>query len=341
MDDRGYTVNGLVEFNGEANLAAGNPDKEGLAFGDYDVTEDDTPDGLQPINPFSIRTTDKKDDKGNLTGYTITFKDKVTGQVISTNDISLEQMKDNNIMIKLNLGTFTDKPIEPLNPALTSTATDKSDGDKTLGVGEAQITDKVTASGLKANTTYQLESQPVSKSDGKPLKDKDGKSSLIKQEVKTDQDGNFSVDVTSSVLDTTGLQEKSITLLTKVKDSEGKVVVEDQNYKNNPTETVAVDKADGHTEVQDKEITPETKTVTDRYFYEGLVKGNTYTVKISQAFDHNLNKVIDVDGELTFKAEDTKGTVDVRSRLMPRNMQVIKSHSMKNCIKINQTEGTA
>lgn len=67
----------------------------------------------------------------------------------------------------------------------------------------------------------------------------------------------------------------------------------------------------GSTEVQDKEITPETTTVTDKFFYEGLVKGDTYTVKITQAYDHDLKKVINVDGSLTFKAEDTSGTVKV------------------------------
>lgn len=94
-------------------------------------------------------------------------------------------------------------------------------------------------------------------------------------------------------------------------DEEGNKVVEQNNYKDNPSQTVKVDEADGHTEVQDKEITPETTTVTDKVFYEGLVKDDTYTVKITQAYDHNLKKVINVDGSLTFKAEDTSGTVEV------------------------------
>ncbi|USI69372.1 VaFE repeat-containing surface-anchored protein (plasmid) [Lactococcus petauri] len=308
-DSNGYTKNGLVVFDGKANSLAGNPSKDGIAIGDYLLTEIKTPDGLKPINPIAISVTAKLDKNDVPVSYTATFKDTVTGQQIDKITVEASSLVNNNLMFKINLGMFTDKVKE--QPKVTTTATDKADGDKTLGVGDAQIKDKVILSGLEADTEYTLESQPVSKETGKAIKDKDGKSSLVTQKVKTDKDGNCTVDVTSKALDTTGLQEKELTLLTKVKDKDGKVVVEDNNYKNNPTETVKVDKADGHTKVQDKEITVGTTTVTDKFFYEGLVKGNTYTVKITQAYDHDLKKVIDVDGSLTFKAKDTKGTVDV------------------------------
>jgi hypothetical protein len=273
------------------------------------LTEIKTPNGLKPINPIAISVTAKLDKNDVPVSYTATFKDTVTGQQIDKITVEASSLVDNNLMFKVNLGMFTDKVKE--QPKVASTATDLSDGDKTLGVGDAQIKDKVILSGLEADTEYTLESQPVLKETGKAIKAKDGKSSLVTQKVKTDKDGNCTVDVTSKALDTTGLQEKELTLLTTVKDKDGKVVVEDNNYKNNPTETVKVDKADGHTKVQDKEITVGTTTVTDKFFYEGLVKGNTYTVKITQAYDHDLKKVIDVDGSLTFKAKDTKGDVDV------------------------------
>lgn len=308
-DSNGYTKNGLVVFDGKANALAGNPSKDGIVIGDYLLTEIKTPDGLKPINPIAISVTAKLDKNDVPVSYTATFKDTVTGQQIDKITVEASSLVDNNLMFKVNLGMFTDKVKE--QPKVASTATDLSDGDKTLGVGDAQIKDKVILSGLEADTEYTLESQPVLKETGKAIKAKDGKSSLVTQKVKTDKDGNCTVDVTSKALDTTGLQEKELTLLTKVKDKDGKVVVEDNNYKNNPTETVKVDKADGHTKVQDKEITVGTTTVTDKFFYEGLVKGNTYTVKITQAYDHDLKKVIDVDGSLTFKAKDTKGDVDV------------------------------
>ena len=106
-------------------------------------------------------------------------------------------------------------------------------------------------------------------------------------------------------------QNKDYTVTELVTDEAGNKVVEENNFKDNPSQTVKVDKADGHTEVQDKEIKPETTTVTDKFFYEGLVKGNTYTVKITQAYDHDLKKVIEVDGSLTFKATASSGVVDV------------------------------
>ncbi|MBL3717307.1 VaFE repeat-containing surface-anchored protein, partial [Lactococcus garvieae] len=106
-------------------------------------------------------------------------------------------------------------------------------------------------------------------------------------------------------------QDKEYTVTELVTDEKGNKVVEENDYKNNPSQSVKVAKADGHTEVQDKEISPSSTVVKDKFFYEGLVKGDTYTVKISQAYDHDLKKVIDVDGTLTFKATDTKGVVEV------------------------------
>lgn len=310
-DDSGYDKDGLVLFDGKANTDAGNPNKDGLAIASYLVTETKTPAGLTAINPFLITFTTNRDDASNITGYTAVFKDTVTDQVLATRNVDVKDLVDNNMMFKINLGMFVDKQVKPVKPTVASTATDKADGDKTLGVGDAQIKDKVMLTGLSAVTTYTLESQPVSKDTGKALTDKDGKPSLVSQKINTDKDGNATVDVSSKILDTTGMQAKEITLLTKVKDKEGKVVVEDSNYIDNPSETVKVDKADGHTKVQDKEVKVGTTTVTDKFYYEGLVAGNSYTVKITKAYNHDLSKEIDVDGTLTFEAKDTKGDVDV------------------------------
>ncbi|WP_285011208.1 VaFE repeat-containing surface-anchored protein [Lactococcus garvieae] len=295
----GITTNGVVDF------------KDLLTFGDHEFTEVETPDGLQPINPFTVTHTTNRDKDGNITSYTFVFKDTVTGQIISTNDVDVSHMTDNNIMFNLNLGTFTDKPEEKPTPTITTTAKDKADGDKTLGVGQAQVTDMAQMSNLPASKELNLKGKVVYKDSGKEVKDDKGKAITAEKKFTTDENGSATVQLDFPVINTVKDQNKDYTVTELVTDEEGNKVVEENNYKDNPPQTVKVDEADGHTEVQDKEITPETTTETDKFFYEGLVKGDTYTVKITQAYDHNLKKVIDVDGSLTFKAEDTSGTVDV------------------------------
>ncbi|WP_285142036.1 VaFE repeat-containing surface-anchored protein [Lactococcus petauri] len=297
-DSNGVTTNGIVRF-------------KDIVFGDHLVTEIKTPDGLQPINPFTITHTTNRDKDGNITSYTFVFKDTVTGQIISTNDVDISHMTDNNIMFNLNLGTFTDKPEEKPTPTITTTAKDKADGDKTLGVGQAQVTDMAQMSNLPASKELNLKGKVVYKDSGKEVKDDEGKAITAEKKFTTDENGSATVQLDFPVINTVKDQNKDYTVTELVTDEEANKVVEENNYKDNPSQTVKVDEADGHTEVQDKEITPETTTVTDKFFYEGLVKGDTYTVKITQAYDHNLKKVIDVDGSLTFKAEDTSGTVEV------------------------------
>ncbi|USI64624.1 VaFE repeat-containing surface-anchored protein [Lactococcus petauri] len=309
VDANGYTKNGLVFFDGKANLLAGNPSKDGIAIGDYLLTEIKTPNGLKPINPILISITEKLDKNGAPVSYTATFKDTVTGQQIDKITVEASSLVDNNLMFKVNLGMFTDKVKE--QPKITTTATDKADGDKTLGVGQAQVTDKAKMEHLPASKDFTLTGTVVYKDSGKEVKDDKGKAITASKSFKSDDKGNASVQLDFPTINTVKDQNKDYTVKEVAKDDKGTVVVEENNYKDKPSQSVKVDKADGHTEVQDKEISATTTTVTDKFFYEGLVKGDTYTVKISQAYDHDLKKVIDVDGSLTFKATDTKGTVDV------------------------------
>ena len=295
----GISTNGIVNF------------KDLLIFGDWEFTEVETPDGLKPINPFTVTHTTNRDKDGNITSYSFVFKDTVTGQIISTNNVDISHMTDNNIMFNLNLGTFTDKPEEKPKPTITSTAKDKADGDKTLGVGQAQVTDSVQVHNLSPSTEYNLKGAVVYTGSGKEVRNEKSKGTTAEKKFKTDENGSATVQVDFPVINTIKDQNKEYTVTQLVTDEAGNKIVEENNYKDNPPQTVKVDKADGHTEVQDKKIKPETTTVTDKFFYEGLVKGNTYTVKITQAYDHDLKKVIAVDGSLTFKATASSGVVDV------------------------------
>ncbi|AWN64907.1 cell surface protein precursor [Lactococcus lactis subsp. lactis] len=118
-DSSGVTNNGQVNFT---KIPFGNGVLE-------ELPQDD--DKLQLINPISIVTTTNKDKDGNITGYTVSFTDTVTKQVITTLNVSLDKVTDNSTMFKVNLGTLVDKPVTPVVPTIKTKAHTK-DGDQTI-----------------------------------------------------------------------------------------------------------------------------------------------------------------------------------------------------------------
>ena len=122
-DNSGYINNGLVNV-------------PKLSIGDYllkELPQDN--DNLQLINPISIISDTVKDSDGNITGYTVTFTDTVTKQVITTLDISTDKLVDNSTMFKVNLGTLVDKPVTPVVPTIKTKA-HTADGDQTIEKAE-------------------------------------------------------------------------------------------------------------------------------------------------------------------------------------------------------------
>ncbi|MGF2155443.1 cell surface protein precursor, partial [Lactococcus lactis] len=119
----GFINNGQVNFSN-------------INFGDYlleELPQDN--DKLQLINPISVTTNTNKDKDGNITGYTVEFKDTVTQQVITTLDVPISKTTDNNTMFKVNLGTLVDKPVTPVVPTIKTQAHSK-DGDKIIQINE-------------------------------------------------------------------------------------------------------------------------------------------------------------------------------------------------------------
>ena len=98
VDSNGFTVNGLTVFDGKANEEAGNPSKDGVAIGDYTMTESKTPNGLKPINDVDVSIEDEVDDKGNPLSYTATFTDTVTGQVIDKIKVDASSLTVNHTL---------------------------------------------------------------------------------------------------------------------------------------------------------------------------------------------------------------------------------------------------
>lgn len=141
-DSNGYTVNGLTKFDGEANSKAGNPSKDGIAIGNYTLSETKTPNGLQPINDVDVENTAIKDKDGKITAYQTKITDVETKQVIDDVTTPVEKMKDNNILLNVNLGQLTDKPLTPVVPTIKTKAHTK-DGDQTIQKVEVSKTTPV------------------------------------------------------------------------------------------------------------------------------------------------------------------------------------------------------
>lgn len=122
-DASGFTNNGQVNFSN-------------IVFGNYlleELPQDN--DKLQLINPIAVTTTTSKDKDGKITGYTVEFKDTVTKQVITTLNVPMSKITDNNTMFKVNLGTLVDKPVTPVVPTIKTQAHSK-DGDKIIQINE-------------------------------------------------------------------------------------------------------------------------------------------------------------------------------------------------------------
>jgi hypothetical protein len=297
--------------------------QQDLVYDDWKVYESKGVPGYEDVKPVYIHMeTDREKDLLTISAsYYEDFSKPFSKRTFSLKDSSTSSNPNGDGTVgevtpdipTISLSTlhFNDNPDEKPKPEITTTATDKVDGDKTLGVGQAQVTDLALMSNVGQSQELTLTGKVVYKGSGQEVKDKDGKVITVTQDFMSDENGDAAVRLDFPLIDTRLDQNKEYTVLEQVTDKEGKLVVEENNYKNSVSQSVKVDKADGHTEVQSKALEVGKDTILDKFFYEGLVKGNTYTVEIKQAYDHDLKKVIPVEGRLTFKATDTSGTVDV------------------------------
>ena len=158
-DASGFINNGQVNFSN-------------INFGDYlleELPKDN--DKLQLINPISVTTNTNKDKEGNITGYTVEFKDTVTQQVITTLEVPISKTTDNNTMFKVNLGTLVDKPVTPVVPTIKTQAHSK-DGDKIIQINE--VSEKTPIYDI-ADFTNVLKGDQILSYVHRRVIDKDGK----------------------------------------------------------------------------------------------------------------------------------------------------------------------
>ncbi|WP_196498030.1 VaFE repeat-containing surface-anchored protein [Lactococcus lactis] len=300
--DNGFTTDGLTAFY---NIPLGTtPDKDGY-IARYQIKEIETPKGTKTIVPINVDVKVNLNSDGAPQSYTYKFYWSDTKQVIHEETYSTATLRDDKVLtIRPNLGLIADEVITP--PAIATTAVDEADNDKTLSVGMAVVHDTATVSNLSPNTDYTMTGQVVKTSDGTPKLGKDGKAITSKVSFKSDERGNAIVALNTPAFDTAAEQGEQYTVLETVKDGTGKTVVEDTNWKNNPSETVKVTTPTGKTQVgvDEAPLSAEVVTVTDHYKGSGYVPGTKVKVTISEAYSKELKKTVPVLGTATFTADD-------------------------------------
>ncbi|WP_442773761.1 SpaA isopeptide-forming pilin-related protein [Lactococcus hircilactis] len=190
-------------------------------------------------------------------------------------------------------------------PTLNTTATDHADGDKIIGVGNAQIDDVSVITGLEPNTTYTENAQVVVAGVGTSIT---GKTVDVSIKFTTDADGNATVKLTTPVIDSSKLVGKGATMLETVVDENGTPIVQDHNYKDNAPETVTVATPTGSTQAKVESVNAGLATVDDDYAGSGYVPDTKVTVDVTGIFDHTLGKMLPASGQAIFTA-DAKGNV--------------------------------
>lgn len=320
-DSNGYTVNGLTTFDGAANHAAGNADQDGIPIGDYLLTETTTPDGVSPINPISITSTPNQDSNGNPTSYTVVFKDKGTGQLITTQTIQAKTLTDNDLMFKVNLGSLTDKPVTPVVPTIQTKA-HTADGDQTVEANEVStktpMYDQVTlTNATKGEEQVAQLHRIVTDDSGKTTSDKvvatvnftvddatvKSQENEVQTKVDTSKDNQVSEGSSVTYVWTESLFDAGANTKTATPVAKHDALTDKAETISSPT---------GHTQVSTNAIEAKTnQKLTDTYQATGLTVGQSYTVKVTGAWDQQKGKVVPATGSLTFKATSTSMTVKV------------------------------
>ncbi|MGF2047909.1 VaFE repeat-containing surface-anchored protein [Lactococcus lactis] len=304
----GFTQSGLTAFY---KIPLGTqPDKDGY-IARYQFKEIVTPEGTKTIVPINVDVKLNVNKDGAPESYTYKIYWSDTKQSIYEETYSTAALKDDKVLtIHPDLGLIADEFIT--KPAITTTAVDASDNDETLGVGMAKVKDNAKVVNVDPSTEYTLTGKAVNQSDGSPVLDKSGKQVTSSVKFTTDPRGNASVDLETPEFDTTKLQGKKVTMLETVTDKNGNETVKEDNWKNNPTQTVSVDKVSGSTQVKDCDIKIGTNvTMPDTYHYKGLVVGQKYTVKVTTASINHSDKTIPVNGQVTFTPKASEGDIDI------------------------------
>lgn len=223
--------------------------------------------------------------------------------------ITVVNNKDGSLKIKSQAGLKE-------TPTIHTTATGTNGTKLVLGAGTQKITDTVTYTGLKPNTTYHMYGQFVDQATGEKIDGLNGNTKFTTPKAK-----NGSVNGTVQVhfsADASKFAGKTIVAFeTLYPDNNGKpknsVVATHANIKDSG-QTLTVTKPEIHTTATvdgKKVITPDGKVhVTDVVSYKGLIPGATYTITGNMVNSDNAKQISD-NKVVTFKPTATDGTVNV------------------------------
>ncbi|MCJ7967701.1 MAG: hypothetical protein MUW51_00695 [Lactococcus lactis] len=339
-DSDGFTKNGLVIFDGKANLAAGNANADGLAIGDYLLEETDVPKGTQPINPISVTSTSVLNKDGSPKSYKVVLKDTVTGQQISSTTIEADKLTDNNLMFKLDLGTLTDKPIEKVKPTIETQAKTLDDNQVVDLVEVSEKTpliDTITLTNGELGDKYLgYLHRLVKDKKGEILDDK----VVFDKTVILDAEAveNQKLELTAKVDTTKDAKEKAENTVTYV--WTGELFDDEQDIKvdapkaihddlSNEKQTLTVEKAptikskahtkNGDQKIENAEISIKTP-VYDDIIFTNVEKGDQMVAKLHRIVTDKDNKVTDskvihtinfVIDEFIAKAQETKVQAEI------------------------------
>lgn len=224
--------------------------------------------------------------------------------------ITVVNNKDGSLKIKSQAGLKE-------TPTIHTTATGTNGTKLVLGAGTQKITDTVTYTGLKPNTTYHMYGQFVDQATGEKIDGLKGNTKFTTPKATNGQYVNGTVQVQFSA-DASKFAGKTIVAFeTLYPDSNGKpkdsVIATHANIKDSG-QTLTVTKPEIHTTATadgKKVITPDGKVhVTDVVSYKGLIPGATYTITGNMVNSDNAKQISD-NKVVTFKPTATDGTVNV------------------------------
>lgn len=246
--------------------------------------------------------------------YEFKVIDETTHHVLTDQDIPVSYdptkdglllLDDNNLLGKFNLGQIKDNPIVP--PTLTTNAFDEATNKTTLGIGQVTVGDNVTATNVASVKTL---TGVLVDSSGNPVKDSAGNVIQKSEAVTADNQGNLNTTLVLPAFDDEDAPNAKLTVEETLVDDTGKVLVEDKNYQNNPTETVTVGKVPTFsTQLSDNVIKFGNNVLQDKISGSGYEAGQQVQIKVDGMIDSTMNKVIpatdsavltaDVDGKIS------------------------------------------
>lgn len=300
-DPQGALETGMVEF-------------DHVQAGKYIASETTVPDGETKAHDMEVDILPDGTPNGTPDDYEFKVIDETTHHVLTDQDIPVSYdptkdglllLDDNNLLGKFNLGQIKDNPIVP--PTLTTNAFDEATNKTTLGIGQVTVGDNVTATNVASVKTL---TGVLVDSSGNPVKDSAGNVIQKSEAVTADNQGNLNTTLVLPAFDDEDAPNAKLTVEETLVDDTGKVLVEDKNYQNNPTETVTVGKVPTFsTQLSDNVIKFGNNVLQDKISGSGYEAGQQVQIKVDGMIDSTMNKVIpatdsavltaDVDGKIS------------------------------------------